>query len=283
MLRRAAVGTFVAAILLVVACGRQITPEPSSSNSNLAGHVVVRFRVAGQLAFSTYDYQILVDTCGQGVPYPNPAVNSYNNYSYSINVGTSPFGVSTVYPVLVQYLHTTGTNGLNPQVVPLSPSLVALNTNSNGQGNEFELIFDREFLDNPKQVGQPCPTFTQPPASAVANDVPAAVAGASPLARVVRAGAVAVRPQAAGDATPSPQPTIPIQSSWTMNFVVLSAAGVPLDSLGAGGPTDVSFPGIIVDTQSQTQMLVTKQSDSAGPPSDPSAQIISGGEVDNYP
>lgn len=284
MLRRAAVATFVSAILLVVACGRQITPEPSSSN--LAGHVVVRFRVSGPLAFTKYDYQILIDTCGQGVPYPNPAVNSYNNYGYSINVGASPFGVATVYPVLIQYLHTTGSGGLSPQQIPLSPSLVSLETNSNGQGNEFEVIFDREYLDNPLGVAQPCPTFTQPPASTDRAAIPQVAAGAPPLAKPAEriARVTAVRPQAAASTAPAPQATLPIQSTWTMNFVVLTAPpATPLDSLGVGGPTDVSYGGIVVDTQSLQQLPVTKIPDGQGPPTDPSAQIISGGEVDNYP
>ena len=244
MLRRAAIGTFAAAILLVVACGREITPEPTSSggNGNLAGHIDLRFRVNGTLAFSTYDYQIVIDTCGQGVPYPNPATNSYKNYSYSFNIGTSPFGVATVYPILIQYKLTTGSNGLTPLPVPLSPSLVSLNTNSNGQGSEFELIFDRAQLDNPLALTQPCSEFTQPPATAAVTG-PSVAAGASPLAKSdsIMGVAEAATAAPAATASPNPQPTLPIQSTWIVNFIVLTPAGVPVDSLGQGGSNDTTF------------------------------------------
>jgi hypothetical protein len=281
MFRRAALATFVAALLLVVACGREITPEPNLS-SNLAGHIDLRFRVNGTLAFSTYDYQVVIDTCGQGVPYPNPATNSYKNYSYSFNIGTSPFGVATVYPILIQYKLTTGTSGLTPLPVPLSPSLVSLNTNSNGQGSEFELIFDREQLDNPLALVQPCSEFTQPPVTAAAL-APNAAAGASPVAQAggFLAGAAAYPGVPAGCATPNPKPTTPIQATWVMNFITLTPAGVPVDSLGQGGPTDNTFSGILVDTQTTLPQLITKTPDLSGAPSDPNA-AIAGGEVDNY-
>ena len=287
MLRRAAVGTFAAAILLVVACGREITPEPTSSNSNLAGHIDLRFRVNNTLAFSLYDYQIVINACGGNVPYPNPATSSYKDYTYSFNVGTSPYGVLQVYPILLQYKLTTGTNGLTPLTVQPNPSYESLNTNSNGHGTEFELIFDRALLDNPLGLSQPCPSFTQPPATTTAFDsTPRAAAGPSPLARsgeiLAVADAATLSPLAAATATPAPQPTVPIQSTWIMNFIVRTSAGVALDSLGAGGPTDVGYGGIIVNTQSQSAQLITKTADSAGPPSDPSAAIL-GGEVDNYP
>jgi hypothetical protein len=284
MFRRAALATFVAALLLVVACGREITPEPNLS-SNLAGHIDLRFRVNGTLAFSTYDYQVVIDTCGQGVPYPNPATNSYKNYSYSFNIGTSPFGVATVYPILIQYKLTTGTSGLTPLPVPLSPSLVSLNTNSNGQGSEFELIFDRAQLDNPLALVQPCSEFTQPPVTASAL-APSAAAGSSPLlpagGLMAVAEAATTSPSPAASATPVPQPTLPIQSTWIMNFIVLTPAGVPVDSLGQSGATDTTFSGILVPTPTQTDQLITKQPDVSGAPSDPNASIA-GGEVDNYP
>ena len=294
MLRRAAVATFVFAIVLVAACGRQITPEPSSSNSNLAGHMVVRFRVNGTLAFSTYNYQIVIDTCGEGVPYPNPATNTVKSYSYSFNVGTSPYGVLQVYPTLLQYKLTTGTNGLSPLLVQPNPSLESFTPNSDGTGAEFELIFDRELLDNPLNLAQPCPSFTQPPAAATTALAPSAAAGESPLAQrpiaaVADAATLApvatatLAPLAAATVAPGPKPTVPVQSTWIINFIVLTAQGVPLDSLGAGGPSDVQFGGIVVDTQTQQQLQVLKTPDSNGGPTDPNAAIASGGEVDNYP
>jgi hypothetical protein len=249
MFRRAAVATFAAAIVLVVACGRQITPNPTTSN--LAGDIDLRFRVNGTLAYSTYDYQIVIDTCGQGVPLPNPATNSYKNYTFSFNVGTSPFGVATVYPILEQYKLTTGTTGFIPIPVPLSPSLVSLNTNSNGQGSEFELIFPRAQLEDPLgTMNLPCTEATS----------------ATPAATT----------------SPVPEPTTANEENWIFNFIVLTPTGVPLDSLGQGGASDTSFGGIVVNTQSLQPYLVVKTADSSGAPSDPNASIA-GGEIDNYP
>jgi hypothetical protein len=289
MLRRAALVTFAFTILLAVACGRQITPFPNLDN--LAGHVVLRFRVNGTLAFSTYDYQIVIDTCGQGVPYPNPATNSYKNYSYSFNVGTSPFGVLSVYPVLIQYTLTTGLSGLTPLTVPPNPSYESFTSNDNGEGNEFELIFDRELLDNPKNLSQPCSEFTEPPATSMSTNsskplaatasapAPTVAAGYAPF---VQAAEAATAASPAPTSTPAPRATLPIQSTWIMNFIVLTPSGVPVDSLGPGGPTDNQFAGIIVDTTSQSDQPINKAPDSNGAPSDPNA-AIAGGEVDNYP
>jgi hypothetical protein len=96
------------------------------------------------------------------------------------------------------------------------------------------------------------------------------------------AEAATTAPSPAASATPVPQPTLPIQSTWIMNFIVLTPAGVPVDSLGQSGATDTTFSGILVPTPTQTDQLITKQPDVSGAPSDPNASIA-GGEVDNYP
>jgi hypothetical protein len=268
MHRYVALATFVVALVLVVACGAQITPNPT--NSNLAGDIDLRFRVNGTLAFSTYDYQIVIDTCAQGVPYPNPASNSYKAYTFSFNIGTSPFGIATVYPILIQYKLTTGTGGFVPLPVTVSPSLVTLNTNSNGQGSEFELIFPRALLDDPLDgTNPPCSGITQPSSSS-RTVAPAAAAAAT------------TAPTPAASASPGAIATTAAQATWIMNFIVLTPAGVPVDSLGSGGPTDNSYPGILVNTQQLQPQPVNKQTDISGAPTDPNASIA-GGEVDNYP
>ncbi len=61
---------------------------------------------------------------------------------------------------------------------------------------------------------------------------------------------------------------------------MLTQTGVPVDSLGQGGPSDNSYSGIIVPTKIATQIPVLKQPGIA--PNDASASIA-GGEVDNYP
>lgn len=83
-------------------------------------------------------------------------------------------------------------------------------------------------------------------------------------------------------ATPFPTATVPAQSIWIMNFIVLTPTGVPVDSLGQGGPSDNTYSGIIVPTDTATQLPVIKIPDISGAPSDQTASIA-GGEVDNYP
>ncbi len=272
MLRRAAFLSLASAVVFFAACGRQITPSPTSSNDNLAGHVVVKFDTVGAMDFTKYDYAVVVDTCGGGTPYPNVFATSFQNYSYSFNVGTTPtFGASSAFPVLLQYIITPGSsNNLNPQVVPVSSSLTSLTPNSNGSTNEFEIIFDREQLNNPKQVAQPCPQFTQPP-----------VAG-SPTASASAAASAA--PTSSATIAPNAQPTLPIQANWAFNFFVISRTGTSvLDSLGTGAGQDVTYNGAVIDTQTTTNNLIVKTPDTGGggAPSDPAAQI-QGGEIDNY-
>ncbi len=259
MLRTVALASLACATTVLVAgCGRQITPSPSSTNANLAGHILVRFRTVGKLDFTKYDYAVVIDACGGGTPYPNVYASTFTDYTYSFNVGTTSYGAATTFPILLQYLLTPGvSNSLNPQVVPISASLTTFNPNSaatggNVQGNEFTLIFDRLQLANPKVATNPCPTNITP------VNGPAAT-------------------------TPGQQTT-----TWSFNFFTIAqnAAGqyTVLDSLGFGAGQDVSYNQAIVDTLvgSQQQIIKTPDTGSGGPPSDMSAQIL-GGEIDNYP
>ena len=85
MLRRAAVVTFILAIALT-ACGRQVTPNPSTSN--LDGSMVVQFTTQGPMDFTDYNYIIVFNTCGlNGEPYPTLTIRAFYNYSYAYVLG----------------------------------------------------------------------------------------------------------------------------------------------------------------------------------------------------
>ena len=210
--------------------------------------MLVRFRTNGPMNFGRYDYQIVIDACGGGTPYPNPNTTTYLDYTFSFNVGTSPFGLATTFPILIQYIVTPGTsNQLNPQIVRTSSSQTTLTPSDNGQGTEFALVFPRALLNAPLGPSAlPC--------------------SSSRL---------------------SPAPTM-LASRWKFNFFVIdpSALNSPthgvLDSLGTGGPTDTSYNGAIIDTTTQNNTPIIKVTDITGFPSDPNAQIA-GGEIDNYP
>ncbi|GAC1499829.1 MAG: hypothetical protein NVS1B2_23910 [Vulcanimicrobiaceae bacterium] len=272
MVRRTALASFAFALLLVVACGRQVTPDPgskSSSNLNLAGRMVVRFRTNGPMDFAKYTYAIVINTCGGGPPYPDAFATTFNNYSFSFLIG----GVSgTAGPALVQYILTPGqSNSLNPQQVPLGASTTQFVPNSNQQNSEFQLTFVRQQLNNPLQVAQPCPlsgVAASPGPTAVAT-----VAVATPSPTPLATASAAVPPNA--------QPTTFAQRLWYFNyFTIDNATNRVVDSLGVGGASDTTFNGIGIAVDQSNNYPIFRQAGSALP-GDARAQIA-GGQIDNF-
>ncbi len=238
MFRRFASIGFAAAVALVVGCGHQVTPSPVTNN--LSGEILVKLRTAGQQDFNNVTYMIAVNTCGSGVPYPQAALTGYKNYSYGFFVGA---GYNTALPQLWEYFVNSSSSGTITSVLVnnLDPTTTQFTPNDNGQGNEFQLIFQRADLYNPLNVAEPCPP---------------------------------------GGPTPSPSSS-PFQglSTWTFNMITFQNR-IPQDSLGNGGATDNTFPGIVVDTTTTNTQTYNKPSGQVAP-NNPAAQLIYG-EVDNY-
>ena len=265
--RGAILAVFALAVSLVVACGHQVTPPPSTSD--LSGDVVVRFRVNGTLDFNDFTYGIIVDTCGEGTPYPQYFNTTFNSYSYGFYVGAS-YGVSQ--PQLVEYFLNPASGSLTYLKVPASSSLENFNPNDNGLGNEFELVFTRAQLANPLRQSQPCPNL--PPVST--SPTPTASAGASPTATPSSTSTFA--PSASP--SPYPYPTTAAQTSWAFNFFTIQS-GIPQDSLGYGGASDINFSSAVIDTTTYDDVPIFKAV--GGPvPGNPALQL-SGGEIINYP
>ena len=279
MLRRVALVSFALAITLVVACGRQVTPDPGlkTNNLNLSGRMVVRLRTNGPMDFTKYTYAIVVDTCGGGTPFPNAFATTFNDYSFSFLVG----GIyGTAGPALFQYIITPGVaNSLNPQQVPLGASTTQFATNTNQQNSEFQLTFVRQQLNNPLQVAQPCPNIS--PAGA---PTASASAGSSPTASPTATATGAASPTASATPIPMPpnsQPTTLAQRFWYFNFFTIDAqTRTVVDSLGVGGAQDTSFNGIGIAVDATNNYPIFKQTGSIKP-SDPAAQLA-GGEIDNF-
>ena len=186
-----------------------------ASNSDLAGDIVLKFRVNGTLDFNDFTYAVIIDTCGNGTPYPEAYKTTYNSYSYGFFVGAS-FG--TGIPQLVEYFVSPNSSGTIQYVtVPASSSLEQFIPNDNDQGNEFELVFSRAQLDNPLNQSQPCPNI--PPVTATAT--PTAAAGASPTA--TPASTATLAPGASPSPTPNPNPTTAAQVSWAFNFFTIQS------------------------------------------------------------
>jgi len=218
------------ALTSIIGCGHQVTPNPLTSD--LSGEVLVRLRTAGTLDFNNFVYLIAIDTCGTGVPYPNAAFTGYKSYSYAFLVSAQ---LNTGLPELEEYYVNSG-NLAVLLVNDLSPSTTQFVPNDNGQGNEFELIFEREDLNNPLNLAQPCPDATGSPSS------------------------------------PAPFQGI---TTWTFNMMTFSQNRIAQDSLGNGGAGDQTFQGIVVDTTTTNQQSYTKPA-GGSVVSNPSAQLIYG-------
>jgi len=273
MLRRAAIASFAVAALFVVACGHQVTPNPTTND--LSGHVVVKFRVNGTLDLTDYTYAIIIDTCGNGTPYPQAYQTTFNSFSYGFFIGGS-FG--TALPQLIEYFVNPNSSGSITYVtVPENPSNEQIVLNDNGQGNEFELIFDRAELDNPLRQAQPCPNIP------AASPVPSSSAGASPTATATATASTSASASPAASATPSPNglATTSAQQYWAFNFFTIQSKTI-LDSLGIGGPVDTNYNSAIIDTNISQDIPIFKAVGGTAVPSNPSAQL-SGGEIINYP
>jgi hypothetical protein len=271
MLRRVAPIPFVLAALMVAAgCGHQVTPS-SRTESDLSGHIVVRFQVNGALDFTNITYAVAIDTCGNGVPYPQAALTGYNSYSYVFFIGGA-FG--SALPELYQYYANPNSTGSITKLLVnnLNPSTTEFLPNYNNQNNEFQFVFLRSDLNNPLGVTQPCPNITPAPSASPTS-------GATPTASPTPA----VTPSAGATPTPAPSPTATAQfnaTTWIFNFITFQG-NTPVDSLGIGGPTDNTFSGIYVDTTQQVSDPIFRSTPNQIP-SNPSAYIL-GGEIDNYP
>jgi hypothetical protein len=294
MLRRAtAASATLALAALAVACGRQVTPEPTT-NGNLTGKMAITFRTNGPLDFTNVEYQIVINTCGTGEPYPNPKTTSYQNYSYIFQIGQNA-GNQALIPQLFQIVLVQGSSsGLTEEAVPGNGSLESLQYNFNGQPNQFQLVFDRAQLANPLGVAQPCPGQTQvtpsPSASATSAASPSPSAGVSPgaspsvtpSAGVTPSPSPSPSPSPAGNpgTTPTPYATTPAQANWYINFFTVQNQVVQ-DSLGSGGPSDTSY-FLPIDTTTQNTVPIQKISGAGAIPVSTAAQL-SGGEIENYP
>jgi hypothetical protein len=264
MIRKLALFVVVTA-LIVSACGRQVTPNraglnPSGLND---GFMQIKFRVAAPFDFTNYRYVIVFNTTGSGTaPYANGANTNYLNYSFEFIVGGS--GGVLGSPALYEFYNQTQSGIPTPVqqvLIPYAPGTqVLFNSNSNGLGTEFSIIFQRSLLYGIPLTPSPAPTATvSPNPSASPSPSPSTSAG------------------------PQTQPTTASQSVWYYNFFTAQVNGtslIPLDALGQGGINDTSFSQSL-DTQSSFDLPYYVP---AGAPAGPTASSsLAGSEIINAP
>src|SRR5215469_3803536 len=90
MIRRLGFSLVLVTAFMVVACGRQVTPNPPGLGAGGAnpGFMVVKLDVNAPFDFSSYQYWVVFNTTGNGLsPDTNPARNNYAAFSDAVQVG----------------------------------------------------------------------------------------------------------------------------------------------------------------------------------------------------
>lgn len=191
---------------MIVACGRQVTPNPPGLGAGGAnpGFMVVKFDVAAPFDFSTYQYWIVFNTSGNGLsPDTNPTRNNWAAYSDAIEIGGAAAGGGT-YANAIQFIKNPTNPAIPPHFQPLGTAGSQLQyvANSNGTGTEFTVTFQRAIF---KAQATPTPGPTPTP-------------------------------------TGSPPP---YAKNWTFNAFVTQANNqnelIFVNSMGVGGPTDTTW------------------------------------------
>jgi hypothetical protein len=164
MIRKLGFGVVLLAACMVVACGRQVSPNPPGLGAGGAppGYMSIKFDTAGAFNFANYQYWVILNTSGNGLtPLTNPQQNNWAAYSSGIEFTGN--GGSTA-AVAVQFIKNSNP-AIPPHFQPLvtTPQQLQYVPNSNGTGTEVQVIFDRSIL-NPIQAS---PSPSPPPLSSL--------------------------------------------------------------------------------------------------------------------
>jgi hypothetical protein len=149
MIRKLGFGLVVLTAVMIVACGRQVTPNPPGIGPGGApeGYMSVFFDVSQPFNFSNYQYWFIFDTSGDGqTPSTQPFNNNYAGYWAAIEVLGN--GGSTSVRA-IRFIRSV----TNPKIPPVpfvlagvTPQQLQYNPNSNGTGTEFNVIFQRSIF-----------------------------------------------------------------------------------------------------------------------------------------
>jgi hypothetical protein len=137
----------VGTAFIVVACGRQVTPNPPGLGSGGAppGDVAIHYDVESPLNFATYQYMIVFNTTGTNVtPSTDTVQTNWAGYSFAL-IALGVGGTSSAEAG--QYIPSQ-----NPHAPPgflkliTTPNQLSYNPNSNGQGTEFSMIVQKTVI-----------------------------------------------------------------------------------------------------------------------------------------
>jgi hypothetical protein len=141
------------------ACGRQVTPDRTTTPSGLtSGFMQVKFTAAQPLDFTNVQYVVMFNTTATGgMPYANGYLTNFANYSFAIVVGGN--GTSSQVQV-IQYVRQPGTGGGTiafPTVIPYTSLQLQF---SQTTSNQFIVTFDRRLFNG--VVATPTPGGSNP-------------------------------------------------------------------------------------------------------------------------
>jgi hypothetical protein len=137
----------VAAALLTSCGGQQLVGQlPGSANPGSVGiapgYMKVTFDVAAPLKFSKYQYQVILNTTGDG---KTPEANSWVGYSFALETNRQSGMPSAKAIAFIR--------NRNPHVPPaqfiigVTPGQFDFTSNSNGNGTEFTIRFQRSIFN----------------------------------------------------------------------------------------------------------------------------------------
>lgn len=158
MLQRAGVVLIAVVAIFVVACGRQVTPNPAGLGPGGAppGFMAIFFNVQAPFNFSNYQYMVVFNTTGDGrTPSTDTVQTNWDGYSYATVARGN--GVSSLAQ-LVQYIRSTQNPHVPPFPNPLgtTPQTFSYNLNANGTGTEFSILAQKRIFSSP--APSPSPT-----------------------------------------------------------------------------------------------------------------------------
>jgi hypothetical protein len=274
MLRVLYAGVFLVGLACAVACGRQVTPNPTLSG--LSGEIILKFRTAATPNFALYNYFVAFNTTGSGQePYAVGFQNGqFKNFSYSIVTGA--LTQNTALPLLIQYYFRGSTVAY--RTLNFNPATTQLNleTATTTAYSEFQIVFQRA------QLALPPPTATTPPASP--TPTPKATR-ATPTPTASPTPTPGSGSGSGSQPTPVSSPTTAAQSTWCINLFITgltsqSGEAQVYDALGLGAG-DHSFSSGCFDVNQYLDKVITQPLESQ-PPVDPASQLA-GFELINFP
>ncbi len=160
MIRKSSFGFIIVLVtaFIVVACGRQVTPNPPGLGAGGAppGFIAVHFDTTSTFNFKNYQYMIVFNTDGTGItPSTDTLQTNWAGYSFAlIALGRG----AAAYAEPVQFLRNQNPH-IPPAWLPLgtTPNTFTFNPNSNGGGNEFSLLVQKRVFQGASPGPSPTP------------------------------------------------------------------------------------------------------------------------------